>query len=238
MNKNININICHSIIIDYPINYNNFPLAKNEEIFKVELNKNDFLTIPEGWFHWVYTDPNTVSISYQIPYIDFKDFDNPFYNSFKFSNPYKGTKIIDINYNDFINSTQNDYYFSVISETNDCSPVVKNDKLKFVYENTLSNIIENYKNNYMYIGNNKLKTESIVFKYKKINTLIDEKFYNNVMYKTSVWFSFDKTINSGLHFDDTNNIIFVLDGRKTVYLLNPKSKPNLYVKDMFEINDL
>ena len=35
----MSINDSHSLIIDYPIDYNIFPLAKNEKMYKIELNR-------------------------------------------------------------------------------------------------------------------------------------------------------------------------------------------------------
>jgi len=235
------INNAHSLIIDYPIDYDQFPLAKNNQIFKVELNKNEFLTIPLGWFHWIYTEPNTIAVSYEIANVNFKVLENNhFYNSFKFSNPYKGTNNIniDINYNEFINSTLNHTYRAIISDNSDCSPVIKNNQFKFFYENTLENIISIHYNKFKYIGMNTIKNNTYVDKYKHINTIIEKELYYDIYYKSNLWFSLDKIINSGLHSDPYNNIMFVLTGKKTIYLLNPNAKPNLYIRDMYLINYL
>ena len=190
-----NINNSHSLIIDYPIDYNIFPLANNCEIYKVVLNKNEYLTIPKFWFHWVYTDPFSVSISYDIPHVNFiLEENNHFYNSFKFSNPYKGTHhFIDIKYNDFINTSLNDEYQAIVSETSDCSPVIKNNLSKFFYNDTLSNIISKYSKDYIYIGHNTIYETNILYSLKHINTLINKNCYNEIYYKSTVWFTLDKT---------------------------------------------
>lgn len=233
------MNTAHSIIVDYPIDYNKYPLAEKEKIFKVELNKNEYLVIPKYWFHWVYTEPNTIAVSYEIPSVKFKEFDNNFYKSIYISNPYKGVKNnIDFKYNDFINNSLNDDFLSIISETNDCAPVIKNNLKKNYYKNTLSNIIEKNKENYVYVGYNDIPKNSMLNSIIHITTLIDRNFYNDIYYKTTVWFTLDKIINSGLHHDHTNNILYVLDGKKTIYLLHPNSIPNLYKKNMPSIRHI
>jgi len=229
----MDINNSHSLIIDYPINYNIFPLAIHSKIYKVELNKNEYLTIPKYWFHWVYTDPYTVALSYEIPYVNFiLHPDNYFYDSFKTSYPYKGIhNITDIKYNDFINSSLNEKYKAIISETSDCSPVIKNNSSKYYYNNTLSNIISKNNSDYIYIGHNTIHSTNMLYSLNVIRTIINRKFYNDIYYKSSVWFTLDKTINSGLHHDATNNIIYVLDGKKTIYLFHPDSIDNIYIRE-------
>lgn len=230
------MNNAHSIIIDYPIDYNKFPLAKSEKIYKVELNKNEYLIIPKFWFHWVYTEPSTISINYEIAFVNFKEYDNNFYNSIYSSNPCKGVNYnFDIKYDDFINSSLNNEFRSIISDTSDCSPVIKNKNKKYYYNNTLSNIIEKNKENYVYIGHNNIYKNSLLSPLLHINSLIDKQLYLNIYFKSTVWFTLNKIINSGLHHDDTNNIIYVLDGKKTIYLLHPNSKPNIYIIDQKNI---
>lgn len=227
------MNKVHSLIIDYPIDYNIYPLSKNEKMFKVELNKNDYLIIPRFWFHWVFTDPNTISINYEITYIDFTSQKNQFCDSFEFNNPYKGYQdIVDIKYDDFITSSLNQDYTAIISENEDCSPVIKNNFSKYYHYNTLSNIISNNPNNHVYIGRNAIYKENILFPLSDINNIMNNNEYNEIYYKSAVWFTLDKTINSGLHNDSTHNIIYLLDGKKTIYLFHPDSKENLYIRTM------
>ncbi len=92
----------------------------------------------------------------------------------------------------------------------------------------MSNIISKTKKDYVYIGYNRIYKENILNKFYHVNTIINKKYYKEVNFKYACWFSLDKLINSGLHHDDTNNIIYVLDGKKTIYLLHPESKKKLY----------
>lgn len=230
------MNNAHSIIIDYPIDYIKYPLAKTEKIYKVELNKNEYLIIPKYWFHWVYTDPSTISVNYEIGFVNFKDYDNHFYNSINISNPYKGyNNNFDIKYTDFINSSLDHNFRSIISQTNDCSPVIKNNLKKYYYNDILSNIIEKNKENHVYIGHNNIHKNSVLSPISHIKSIIDRTFYYDIYFKSTVWLTLDKMINSGLHHDDTNNIIYVLDGKKTIYLFHPNSKSNLYIIDQNNI---
>jgi hypothetical protein len=63
-------------------------LVSNVKIYKIEIGKNEFLTLPKGWFHWIYTEPNTVAVSFEIHNFIGDNFD-PIYNSFSSSLPYK-----------------------------------------------------------------------------------------------------------------------------------------------------
>jgi hypothetical protein len=230
------MNNAHSIIIDYPIDYIKFPLAKSENIYKVELNKNEFLIIPKFWFHWVYTEPSTLSVNYEIAFVNFKEYNNLFYTSIYYNKPLKGVNInFDIKYDKFIDSSLNYNFRSIISDTSDCSPVIKNNIKKYYHNNSLKNIIEKNKDKYVYIGHNNIHENSLLNPISHINSLIDKQLYFNIYFKSTVWFTLDKIVNSGLHHDDTNNIIYVLDGKKTIYLLHPNSKPNIYIIDQKNI---
>jgi hypothetical protein len=232
------MNDSHSLIIDYPIDYERFPLAKNAKIYKVELNKNEYITIPKSWFHWVFSEPNTLAISYEISYIHLATTSNVFYHSFKFNKPYKNTgNINNITYDNFINSSLDFNYEAIFSQTNDCSPVIKNDLTKYCYTSTLSNIISknNSTNYYTYISYNTINEKNILYKLSNITTIIDKSNINDIIYKSNVWFTLDKTVNSGLHHDPYNNVIYVVDGKKTIYLFEPNAKSNLYIQDFSAI---
>lgn len=233
------MNNSHSVINDYPIDYNIFPLVQKSYMYKIEISNNQYISIPKYWFHWIITEPNTLSVNYKIDYMNFSDTDNDFYKSFTQSKPFI-KKIIknDITWNEFITNTLDFKYKSIISETKDCSPVKKNNTFKYFYENSLKNIIKSSKKYYTYIGNNEIDDKNILFSYKNIDYLINPNYYNKITYDTGVWFSLDKQIDSGLHNDPTFNIIYVLDGKKTIYLYGPDCKENLYIELFPLINKL
>jgi hypothetical protein len=84
----------------------------------------------------------------------------------------------------------------------------------------------------------KIQDNTYVDKYKHVNTIIRKELYQDIYYKSSLWFSLDNIINSGLHNDPYNNIMYVLTGKKTIYLLNPNAESNLYIREMNLINYL
>ena len=231
----IQINDCHSNITNYPIDYNTFPLAKNCQIHKIELYKNQYLFMPKNWFHWIYTEPNTLSVHYKIYNINFIDNNNNFYNSLKYSKPF--FKAFNSKYNikhmDFINKSLNHSYRAIFSETDDCIPVQKDQTKKFFHLDNLANIIDiNFTNNYhTYVGNNKIDPDNIMNNFGFINDIIDNDYHNGIHYDPSVWFTLDKRVNSGLHCDTTPNLIYMVDGKKTIYLFSPSCYHNLYIKE-------
>ena len=62
-----------------------------------------------------------------------------------------------------------------------------------------------------------------------LSSIIDKTYYYDTYFKSTVWLTLDIMINYGLHFDDIDNIIHVLDGKKIIYLFHPDSRPNLYI---------
>ena len=221
----------HSIINSYPIDFNAYPLAKNCQMYSVELTSNQYISIPKLWFHWIITEPNTLALSYKIDYIEFSDIDSDFYFSFTQSKPFiKSIDRVNITHNEFISKSLDFSYKSVISESKDCSPVNKNNTFKYYYESRLRNIINLSDKYYTYIGNNNISSTNILFPYyKNIDYIIDPKYYTKINYDIGLWFTLDKQVDSGLHHDSIFNIIYVLDGKKTIYLFAPYCESNLYL---------
>jgi len=242
----------HSEIIDYPIDINRFPLAQKCKFIKAVINENQYLYIPNRWFHLVLTDPNTVAISFDILEIDGNK-ENYFYNYYKNRIPFKknGNKY-KFDYNGFINSSLNSEFTVLHSNSHDCSPVIKNDdQQKYFKNNKLQNVLENRNNNeYLYVGSNDIPrhnnykeiTDYINFDEETRNKYVDNLFEYNFDYNfkdyddnvylkcdRSFWMTLDKGINSGLHYDDYGKFLYVLHGKKTVYLAPYTSKDNLYI---------
>jgi hypothetical protein len=227
-----NFNDSHSLIIDFPIDLNKFPLVKNCKFHKIELNPGEYIVIPKLWFHWVFTEKNTIAVNYEIIDIQFNDINNDFYNSFNKSIPFtKLVEKININYHDFIKKSGNFTYNAIISKTNDCSPVIKNNLIKYFYNNTLTklNSLANLNKYYIYIGSNNIESNNILNEYNNIDFILNKNIYKSLQYKTNVWFTLNNSIQSGLHHDPFDNIIYVIDGKKTIYLFSPENKSNLYI---------
>ena len=51
----------------------------------------------------------------------------------------------------------------------------------------------------------------------------------------TLWINLDKRVNSGLHYDGTNRVLYVVEGSKKVILAHPSQKKNLYIENMFRV---
>ncbi len=238
----LKINDCHSQITNFPIDFEAFPLVKNCTMHKVELTKGQYLFMPKNWFHWIFTEPESLSVHHKINNINFANTDNDFYNSLKNNIPFYKKNYIECNvsYKDFISNSLEDTYRALFSTTEDCIPVQKNNLKKFFHFNTLKNIIGiNFQNNFhTYIASQKVYKNNILNEFSNIENIIDKKFYNNISYEPSVWLTLDKKVNSGLHCDTTPNLIYMIEGKKTIYLFSPDSYPNLYINEYELLNTL
>jgi hypothetical protein len=227
------MNNCHSKINQFPIDYNLFPLAEKCKMYSIELEKNESIFIPSLWFHWIFTEPNTLSVHYRIDNVNFNDKNTYFYQSLIRNEPFISKSIPDnynITYNDFINNSLDFSFRSIISLTEDCIPVKKNNITKFFHKNTLKNLLEISKQKYhIYIGQQKIDDSNILSKYKNIDYIINPNYYKNINYDSSVWFSLDKRVNSGLHNDPYHSLIYVIEGKKTIHLFNPDCHKDLYI---------
>jgi hypothetical protein len=234
-NNEIQINDCHSQITHFPINYEIFPLAEKCVMHKIELTKGQYLFMPKNWFHWIFTEPESLSIHYKINNIKFIDKNNDFYNSLKNNIPFYKKNYIEynINYKEFINKSLGHTYRAIFSESDDCIPVQKNNIEKFFHSDTLKNIIDfTRKNNcFTYVGNQKINSDNIMNKYCNIDNIINSSYYNDISHEPSIWFSLDKKVNSGLHCDTTPNLIHMIRGKKTIYLFSPSCYQNLYINE-------
>jgi hypothetical protein len=145
-----------------------------------------------------------LAISYKIDHIKFSDIDNDFYKSFTQSKPF--VKLIDkndITWNQFITNSLDFKYRSIFSETKDCSPVKKDNKFKYFYEDSLKNIIKHYKKYYTYIGNNKIDNENGINVYQTDHNSIDFTGLISVLdlnLYSDYWFLLHDTCEVGKNF--------------------------------------
>ena len=249
------INKNHSIISGENIDLKKFKLLKNSKFIEVILKKNDYLYIPSGWTHWVFTKEKTLSISYEIIFdkINSTKFSkNTLLNNMIKNIPFSGNyKDFNYNYEKFIsNNLENNFDFEY-NEYDDTAPVRKPFKvkktdilhcpLKKIYENSL-----NIKNKFLYSPGNKIYfskncKEIINFDNQKELKEIPNfcNFKNNCDcnfdYVNSVWFSFNSNISSGIHYDIMHNIIFVVDGEKKILLCPPYFNIFLYFTSLSEL---
>lgn len=234
-NEHLMIN--HSKIIDYPINTDIFPNTKNVNFIELTLYKNEYLLIPKDWFHWVYTEPNSIAISFEIR--SMKGNKNNFlYENIIKNQPFKKRGLIyDINYQHFTDSLLNEDVRALFSSTNDLSPVYKNDNFKMFEDNSFKNIklISSKFNYYTYLGSLDLTSSPIWNNFKVLRNFIDFGTDIMVNYMPTVWITLDKQVNSGLHYDGTNRVLYVVEGMKKVILAHPKEEKNLYLEDMYRV---
>ena len=231
----ISLSIRFSLIIDNPINYTDYSLSKYCKFIELELEKNDCLFIPKGWFHWITTEPRTLSVNYEIQHIESK-YENTFYNNLKKKIPFAFKRDnINIKYDDIIDKLlKKDFSGCIISDSYiDHSPVVKpyqNFKKRFVHRK-ISDILYNkeFINDYMYITH-ETTTDDIYNKYSIFPNIKNDIInYNNILYTANLWINFDKKIQMGLHNDPQDSILSILDGKKKILLASPNEKSKLYL---------
>ena len=237
------INNTHSLIINNPINYINFSLSRYCKFIELELERNDCLFIPRGWFHWIITEPRTISVNYEIYKIESK-YENTLYNNIKKNIPYTSKRTnIDIKYDNIIDELiKNNFNGCMVSDgCGDHSPVLKphsNINKKFDYKRSINNILcdKESKYNYIYVIH-QYTNNDIYNKYNKFPDIENNlKNSNNILYTSNLWFNFDKKIQMGIHYDEYDGILSVLDGKKKVFLAPPNEKCKLYLtctKSMF-----
>lgn len=226
--------INHSIISEYPINYEKYPLARNAKFYEIELNVGDYLLIPKYWSHWIYSEPNTVAFSYIISDIfEIKNINNQLMNSMFSSEFYKDTLNVNFNLDEFKNNNLKNDFNLLLSETIDVSPVIKNKTFKKRINNLkffdIKNLLLKNPNLYSYIGMNEIEDDSLYRKIPNFGNIYNEVFLN---YRTFIWMNFDKPVNSGLHYDNIDSILHVVSGKKKVLLSSPYNLKFLYIEKM------
>ena len=225
----------HSEIIDFPINYDLFPKMKNIKFMEFTLNENEFLLIPNNWLHMVVTEPFTFALSFEI-YKLYGDESSILVKNLMNQLPYKSYgKNTNFDYKSFISDHKDGKFRVLFSENSDLSPVVKNNTIKYFKIATLEEAyLEAKDKKYCaYVGQQDIDKN---FNYNNIQFI--SKYINNIQetdihYQTRVWLSLNKSLNSGLHMDSNSKILYVLKGKKTVYLLSPDNIENVYIKSFY-----
>jgi len=237
----------HSLIDKFPVINNKFPEFKNALIHKVELKCGNSLFIPAGWWHWVFSEDNCIAFSHIVHNFDenavkkkqtqnYKDIKIKYYNSKNIDYIKHSNESIPLIYNDpSINIITESFLEEnldkinlMISKTNTIVNVNKEN-------NTTNNIINgNYKyfnilNNssdyFSYIGMSQLNKD----KFKQFINNEWSKFANTKNNKNDIylWHS-KKIIDTGLHYDITDNLLTIHSGKKTILLFPPSETKYLY----------
>lgn len=228
------MNICHSIINEYPPNPVVYPKFYNckEHIFI--LNPGDLLYIPPRWFHWVhsYGDEN---IAVSFPEVEYN---NLVYNDFSLGKPFIYNLNPDKDKYNFLNlslndlNTQDELKTLLSKTTNVLIPVVKNTS-DVRFKNLKLNEILTLRNkgkynmligqNFTAIKNNKIKPPDFI---------LDS--FPGTTFQVSSWISLPNKnndhIDSGLHYDYNHNCLVQIKGTKVVRMYSPDCLNNFYLK--------
>jgi hypothetical protein len=224
----------HSIISSYPINYYKYPLAKNSKLIEMELNENEYIFIPSNWLHWVFTEPYNLSMNYFINKI--KSYDkNLFLEEIKKNQPFKNKIKNEINFSfrNFIKENLEKKFSITMSTHSHTVPVIKPgfNSSDFRINLTIKESLNpDYNNYYKYIAQYPINESYL----NNLNNFIDVA--DNLDYDANTWINFDKPINSGLHFDENDNILINFIGKKKVILGHPENLKYLYFQELPQID--
>ena len=193
-------------------NYLLYPSLLYTHPQRVILKENEALWIPKGWWHWIESF-DTIGINFWLTNIKENDkYEIPFIIKQKLSN-----KIVE-EINIFKDVSIWDSYNDKIEN--------KDVNKKNLQKNEIIITLPGYVKQFT---RSKLNPELIkkVAPHIKIPELLEKIKDSEIDY--NLWIS-NKFHDTGLHYDDTPSILYVLKGKKTVYITNPEQKENLYLK--------
>ena len=182
-----------------------YPNLKFTNPTHFKLEKGQSIYIPKGWWHWIKSTTKSFAVNYWFSNnIEL----NPFIFDYKFE--------LDINkFNDqnvyIWNSLKYDDYF-----VEDTFKNFYNSGLDYRYVLTLSN----YTN-----GKNNSNIKNLIEPYAKFP--VHDKLKYNETYDINVWVSSGKH-DTGLHYDDEDGVLTLLEGSKEITLFPPSDSDNLY----------
>ena len=164
--------------------------------------------------------------------INYNDDKNKLFNSIIQKKPFIGKcNKYQINYDDYLKDNKNKIFGYLESDKEEISPLYKiyvSQNIYFYYNN-LDYIINNFKDKYKYIITHISKEESYKYDIPNFNNILNSIKFNTDI---SIWINFDKKIDSGNHYDECDNIIYLLTGKKTIYLSPPGFNKYLYFSPM------
>lgn len=225
----------HSSINSYPIDFNKFPLSKDVEFHEYIIGPNEYLFIPTGWFHWIFSEPYTFAITHVLPK-NMEEKSDSFYRKMSKNLPFTGKKdsLPEFDMKLFLTTHKDTVVRGLVTNSTDSSPVDKLDgSEKSRVFDTIENIVnkDNIDHTHRYymgmLSIEKLSVEMLI-PYADINNIIVAHGYKAT--NIYIWLSLSKEIDSGLHYDGDDRILHVLSGRKRILLASPKYKHKLYVK--------
>jgi hypothetical protein len=165
------------------------------------LKENESLIIPKHWWHWISSNTQTIAVNFWVQK-DFVDYKKPqkIYTSFQNNNLIANLLL---NYDKPL-----DFY----------------DKNKANYIKKLIYELDNNTNNYLltvpYLLDNKNKHINNTFHNICGNYINVPDFVKNNNYQYNIWYATGNH-ETGLHYDDNDNLLTVIKGTKNVILYPP-----------------
>lgn len=224
----------HSRIVHYPIS-DEFPLAKDVVFHEYIIEANEYLFIPKHWFHWIFSEPETLSCHYVFTSdrveASSSNESDLFQMDVESGKPFRGVGLCEepVSIYDYYQKEANEFVYGIISSNDDVSPLRKvGNEDKYVFMDTIKNVIQMDTSYYKYIGKQVMSRYSSFYEtYKQMNQFISTT--SLFSYVPTIWCSLDKPVQSGLHYDNYSSVVYMITGRKRVLLAEPASYPNLYV---------
>jgi hypothetical protein len=184
------------------LNYNNYNL-KNTSPIKITIKKGECLFIPKGWWHWIFSVSNTKA--YNIWFNDDKiNIKKPSILSEKINSKINNKLLMDLLQNNKV--------------------IVYNENKNTEYESTIKDFIDsNIENTYVITLNDMYSQNRFIVDLLEKHLPIPKILNNSDINTNNInfWFNINK-MDSGLHFDDDDGILCIIDGAKEILLFPPE----------------
>ena len=185
-----------------------YPNLKFTNPVHFKLKKGQSIYIPKGWWHWIKTTTKSFAVNYWFSNnIEL----NPFIFDHKFeldTNQFNAQDVC------IWNSSKHDEYFV-------------EDKFENFYNSGLDDryvlTLSNYTN-----GENNSNIKNLTKPYAKFPN--HDNLQYNESFDFNVWISSGKH-DTGLHYDDEDGVLTLLEGSKEITLFPPSDSDNLYAYD-------
>ena len=227
--------------IDSINNYKNFGLIKKCKFMEITLKKNEYLFIPRGWIHCVETKEKTIALNFNFLLKEIKNTNNCLLQHIEKNIPYVNKcDLIKTNYDDFLkeNFPENHSPTLFVIGDNKFINIIKKPKCSknniefltfkeaFEYEKKTGKYLYKGRQTPNSIGDCDFK---ILSKMINFNNILNESNFEDLTFGNSTWVTLNRGVNSGLHNDHEDNIIYVLDGEKKILLGSPHCCSYLYM---------
>ena len=190
--------------------YNNFllyPKLLFTSPIYFTINENEALWMPKYYWHWITSSELTIAVNFWIPNLNKNDI--KYSKPFKLNTNYQNNELIS---NNILSYKEKILFFDKLTTT--------------LIEKNIQNLNLN-ENNYFYtvpkFNNNINEFENINSTFHNLNQehiIIPDFLKNENNIKPNFWFATGNH-ETGLHYDDYDNLLCVLKGKKTIILYPP-----------------